>query len=469
MLHGAKHYCSFTEQHLQAVWLEQKYFKNFKTSTGGFVEVLSPGAWNTEAGPDFLHAHLCIGGENFRGDIEIHLRPESWKGHHHDSDPNYNDVILHLCLWKSSSEKDDYTEGGRKLVVGYLEDFLTISLARIETLIDLDLYPYKRFTGSGKCSHSIFTAYSVEKSSHIFELAAYWRLRKKLSYLRTKISDPSMVMKAGIAMALGYKNNVGTFLDLFFLLNSKHIYDTQELLAIMMGVCGYFEERYRQKWGNSQKHQMLFESWLELSHDIPLRFKMITSNVRPLNNPIRRFVVMARLISDPKAYNLQMTLESIWNVGWHECFKRGGCSRLFRVLSTSLPVYSDTYWNSHYLFEVEEASRFVPLVGADLRKNIIVNTFLPLLFDSIGKRDDPREVAAFEMLFRAIPASYSHKAKYLAQRFFGSSIKKSVLNNSFAEQGAFQIHHDFCTHYETSCEGCDFINRYKKESLYVTK
>src|SRR5947199_203311 len=70
-----------TERHLQALWLEQKYFKGLMTADQNTIEVLSPGIWNLEAGPDFLKAHLKIGQREYFGDIEIHFMDGSWQHH----------------------------------------------------------------------------------------------------------------------------------------------------------------------------------------------------------------------------------------------------------------------------------------------------------------------------------------------------------------------------------------------------
>ena len=92
-------YNLLTERHIQAMWLEQKYFKNLKTSDGHLIEVLSPGIWNAEAGPDFLKAHLRIDGAELLGDIELHLSDESWYNHNHHTDSAYDHVILHVGYW----------------------------------------------------------------------------------------------------------------------------------------------------------------------------------------------------------------------------------------------------------------------------------------------------------------------------------------------------------------------------------
>ena len=93
-------YHLLTERHIQAVWFEQKYFKNLRTSTNEPIEIISPGIWNAEAGPDFRKAHLKIGGREIQGDIEIHLMDEFWYQHQHHLDDRYNQVVLHVSLWQ---------------------------------------------------------------------------------------------------------------------------------------------------------------------------------------------------------------------------------------------------------------------------------------------------------------------------------------------------------------------------------
>ena len=141
-------YHVFTERHLQAMWLEQKYFRSLATSQGIPIQVLSPGIWNSESGPDFLKAHLRIGSEEFRGDVELHLSDDSWYHHQHHLDKRYNQVILHVGFWKSGKGNPILTSEGKTVLCTHLKDLLTIPEARIVKLIDLDLYPYKHFVGS---------------------------------------------------------------------------------------------------------------------------------------------------------------------------------------------------------------------------------------------------------------------------------------------------------------------------------
>ncbi len=72
------------------------------TREGISIEVVYPGRWNTDSGPDFIGAVVRAGeGSDTRGDIELHRRDVDWSGHGHHRDPAYNNVVLHV-VWQGS-------------------------------------------------------------------------------------------------------------------------------------------------------------------------------------------------------------------------------------------------------------------------------------------------------------------------------------------------------------------------------
>lgn len=68
-----------------------------QTTTGQQVEVIDPGLQNANAGPDFFNAKLKVDGILWAGNIEIHRCSSDWYRHHHDTNPAYDSVILHLA------------------------------------------------------------------------------------------------------------------------------------------------------------------------------------------------------------------------------------------------------------------------------------------------------------------------------------------------------------------------------------
>ena len=86
------------EAYLHYVWRYGLYDQLIPTGelAGARIEVLEPGELNTDAGPDFFAAKIRINDLLWVGCVEIHHASAEWYHHHHDADPAYRSVILHV-------------------------------------------------------------------------------------------------------------------------------------------------------------------------------------------------------------------------------------------------------------------------------------------------------------------------------------------------------------------------------------
>ena len=85
------------EQLLQYVWKHKMLpLSDLATTDGRDVEVIDPGLHNRNSGPDFFNAKLRIGNTMWVGNVEIHEHSKDWFRHGHDSDPAYDNVVLHV-------------------------------------------------------------------------------------------------------------------------------------------------------------------------------------------------------------------------------------------------------------------------------------------------------------------------------------------------------------------------------------
>ena len=124
---------------LQQIWEEQDFFnQSLHTSCGKRIEVLNRGDWNrAEEGPDFKNAQLLIDGQIKLGDIEIHFQPSDWVKHRHDHNPNFNQVVLQVCVFPDSDPskvQNVISENGENILTLFLLPSCTMDWKSMQRL-----------------------------------------------------------------------------------------------------------------------------------------------------------------------------------------------------------------------------------------------------------------------------------------------------------------------------------------------
>lgn len=94
------------EDFLHYLWKYKKVPLSCQLSTGESLEILSFGQYNILSGADFFNAKLLIGGQQWAGNVEMHLKSSHWYAHGHQQDPAYRNVILHV-VWEHDVEVFD--------------------------------------------------------------------------------------------------------------------------------------------------------------------------------------------------------------------------------------------------------------------------------------------------------------------------------------------------------------------------
>ena len=100
MLATAERPAAYSESALAALWSRAHTLADALITEGGIrMRVIYPGRPSARAGPDFRDAILLDEkGETVTGDIELHTSAPGWYAHGHDTDPNYNGVVLHVVF-----------------------------------------------------------------------------------------------------------------------------------------------------------------------------------------------------------------------------------------------------------------------------------------------------------------------------------------------------------------------------------
>ena len=110
------------EEYLHFIW-RQKLLSKYQlfTQNKKSLTIIDPGQWNSNSGPDFLEAKIKIDETIWVGHVEIHINASDWFAHHHEDDPNYDTVILHVVL---NHNCDVYSPDNRPIPVLQVDQYL---------------------------------------------------------------------------------------------------------------------------------------------------------------------------------------------------------------------------------------------------------------------------------------------------------------------------------------------------------
>jgi len=108
------------ESELSWIWSGQRYpAGSLALVDGRALRVVNPGRPGGGAGPDFLDAVLEIGGQEVRGDVELHVRSSWFRAHGHDGDPAYDGVALHVVFRADEGASTRLNSGGEAPVAAF--------------------------------------------------------------------------------------------------------------------------------------------------------------------------------------------------------------------------------------------------------------------------------------------------------------------------------------------------------------
>ena len=84
--------------------------KNLSITMGNKIIVVHQGDYNHDSGPDFFNSRIIISGTEWAGNVEIHTKASHFDLHGHQTDPAFNNVILHVV---AENDKKDLQRKGR--------------------------------------------------------------------------------------------------------------------------------------------------------------------------------------------------------------------------------------------------------------------------------------------------------------------------------------------------------------------
>ncbi|MBL7724109.1 MAG: DUF2851 family protein [Chitinophagaceae bacterium] len=411
-----------TERLLQYIWQFQYFNTTELTTTAGeLIQIIFPGQYNTNQGPDFADAKICIGKTTWAGTVELHIKTSDWSKHNHQKDKNYNNVILHV-VWE-----DDRT--GNAVPVLELKGRVSkILLQRYEELVNADSFI--------PCEKSIHSVREIVWKSWKERLLAERLLRKAATvdnYLQQNNYHWEETFWWLLARNFGMKVNAETFEAIArsvpVNILAKHKNQVHQLEALLLGQAGLLEEKFTEEYPLMlQKEYRFLQSKYRLKPvSLPLHFL----RMRPGNFPTIRLAQLTMLVH--QSVHLFSKVKEVGSV---------------KDTRQWFDVNANDYWHYHYRFD--EASAFKKKkLGETMIDNIIINTIAPVLFayGSYHKEQQYKD-KALQLL-----ESTAAEANNITKGFQRIGVDNK---NAFDSQALIELKNEYCS--KRRCLDCGVGN-----------
>jgi Protein of unknown function (DUF2851) len=435
------------EELLQLAWQHQRLRRTELTLLDGrSLQVLHPGFRNREAGPDFREAVLRVAEDAPRsGDVEIDLHSGGWRGHHHDRNPAFGRVILHV-VWEGDAHPTLPTLRLKDRLDSPVEELARWLNTESSQLLPDDLL--------GMCAAPL-AGLNEERLGDVLHQAARVRLEGKARQFqaRARLAGWDQALWEGIFRALGYKHNAW---PMQYLAESKdHLLASEcslaALQARLLGSAGLLPrdlsrtrragDRYlRELWDQWWRDQ----AWLD-KRVLPGSLWQ-AGGLRPSNHPARRLALAAHWLLDDRFI---AKLEG-WGLALADVKKAP--SNLLKLLQWP----RDAFWSWHWTLRSERFKKPQTLIGPSRTTDLAMNVILPWLWMRAREGKEPGLSERIEGAYLSWPAAQDNAVLKLArQRLLGRS-KAPFPAGAAAQQGLMQIVRDFCAYSNSLCQQCRF-------------
>lgn len=402
---------------------------NTLTADGRRVRIIDQGRLNTDAGPDFFNASVQIGDETWAGNVEIHVRASDWYRHHHDTDPAYDSVILHVV------QHDDapvYRKNGTvipQMVMHCSPD----AAKRCNMLLN-------HAPTTLPCVNTIKSLPHIYHTDWLTALAME-RLYKK----STRILD--IVAQTGghwegaayvtLARGLGFGLNSEPFetlaknLPLKFL--NRHHDELQAVEALLFGQAKLIPDPSDGENPYASRLRMEFDFMARkfgLS-PVPLSWKM--ARTRPQNFPHRRLALLAQMIH--QGFYLVGKLDDARTID----DMRG----LFNVELTG-------FWTNNYTFAGKGGGCTPRALSRASIDTLIINVAIPLLHARATSRGDLDGMSRCAELLEQLGSEENSIVRLFAEAGVEST-------DAFTSQALIELRREYCE--KKKCIYCRFGHR----------
>ena len=357
---------------LHYVWKYKLYEStNSVTNEGKTIEIIDPGVYNSNAGPDFFNAKIKMDGKIWAGNVEIHAAASDWFKHRHYEDKAYNSVVLHVVEFLDVSEIFDQS---RRLIPQWVMKIPEHIKTNYQFLLNSDL--------SVPCLSKIKEIPEIYLSDWKNALLTE-RLERKTNALLQLLDEYkdnwNEVFYITLARNFGFGINNDAFERLAKSLPLKIIFKHQDsptqIEALFLGQAGLLEEEQKDKdtdeyYTKLRKEYFFLRRKYKLKTLEPYIFKNL--RIRPNNFSHIKILQLAGIVSKKQglfAQMLEITEEE----------------KLYSLFVSEL----SEYWLTHYHFEKVSVKK-TKYLGLQAKQILLINVVVPLFF-AYGKKKNSEQ------------------------------------------------------------------------------
>ena len=362
-----------TEKQLHRFWKQSFHVLNgLKTTCGQTITIVNPGKYNIDQGQDFRMVKLVLDGQEWIGNVEIHIKTSDWFRHKHQFDANYRNTVLHVVLYH---DVDRFTHSPVLALSAYQHLFTYIN----ESNLAVD----NTFSVKGN-NDQVHECFNLDKKKWVQK-----RLEQRAAQLLYEIerNGGSWQQAVWIRLARTFGSRVNgsafeTMADSFpFWLLKIYRYDKISLEALFMGQTGLLNSP-----PFSQKLTQLRQIYQELRDKYslkPIVHPIYLLRMRPNNFPAVRLSQMAEFIAR----------------GHFQSFDNYRGLKHFGKFSG---VPDNEGYGKHHL-PLLNCAEVRNLIGKQMMNSININVYIPYLYFLGSYAGQPELMQIATGLLRQIP------------------------------------------------------------------
>jgi len=412
------------EDFLHYLWKFKKFdTSNLQTVHHESIQILNSGQYLQIAGPDFFNAQIILNQQKWAGNIELHLKSSDWYLHHHERDPAYENVILHV-VWEHDTAifRKDNSELPTLVLKPYVSEQL---IQQYEALLFPKSWIYCERQLQGLDSFAL---------RHWQERLFFERLEAKSNPIETLLTETQNDWEAVLFCLLAKNFGLNTNGELFYKIATeipfavlrKERVEFENIEALLFGKIGLLNVEKEDAYFHNLKSRY---EYLEVKYQLQ---NSINGSVqffkhRPDNFPTIRLSQLANLYAKhDQLFSKVVQVQSIKDV-----------YLLFDVAVAP-------YWQTHYLFDAASPKKTKALSKSFIDL-IVINTIVPLQFAYTKRQGKDILEHLLQLLEQIAPEKNAIVEKFNA---FGIPTQ-----NAFETQALLQLKNDYCN--RGRCLACE--------------